>query len=277
MKTSRLARGTLYAYGAVVLSFLVLPVIAVIPLSFNAGSFLSYPVSGWSLRWYQNLAGGEAGWIGAFQNSLLVATLATAIATPLGTFAALGLARLNSMFKPLIVAVLLAPMFVPAIIIAVATYFVYAPLGLTNSYLGLVLAHATLATPFVVIVVHATLQGFDGSLLRAGASLGAPPILVIRKVLVPIIAPGIFAAAVFAFTTSFDEVVVAMFLAGSAEKTLPLKMFEGARDQISPAIIAAATILALVSITLLGALELIRRRRAPLQPLSASTDRAGYR
>jgi putative spermidine/putrescine transport system permease protein len=134
-----------------------------------------------------------------------------------------------------------------------------------------------LATPFVVIVVHATLQGFDGSLLRAAASLGAPPALVIRRVLVPIIAPGIFAAAIFAFTTSFDEVVVAMFLAGSAQKTLPLKMFEGARDQISPAIIAAATVLAVVSVTLLGALEFIRRRRSPPRPPSGSAGRAAYR
>lgn len=276
MSTGKIGRAVLCMYGALVLAFLVLPIVAVIPLSFNAGSFLSYPLAGVSLRWYAHLIGG-GGWLEAFRNSLLVATLATAIATPLGTLAALGLARLASAFKPLIVAVLLAPMFVPAIIIAVATYYVYAPLGLTNSYLGLVLAHATLATPFVVIVVHATLQGFDGSLLRAGASLGAPPALVIRRVLVPIIAPGIFAAAVFAFTTSFDEVVVAMFLAGSAQKTLPLKMFEGARDQISPAIIAAATVLAVVSVTLLGALEFIRRRRSPPRPPSGSAGRAAYR
>jgi putative spermidine/putrescine transport system permease protein len=276
MNAGKAGRAVLYTYGALVFAFLVLPIVAVIPLSFNAGSFLSYPLTGVSLRWYAHLAGG-GGWLEAFRNSLLVATLATAIATPLGTLAALGLARLESAFKPLIVAVLLAPMFVPAIIIAVATYYVYAPLGLTNSYLGLVLAHATLATPFVVIVVHATLQGFDGTLLRAAASLGAPPTLVIRRVLVPIIAPGIFAAAIFAFTTSFDEVVVAMFLAGSAQKTLPLKMFEGARDQISPAIIAAATVLAVVSITLLGALDFIRRRRFPPRPPSGSAGRAAYR
>jgi len=256
-----LARLALHVFCGLVFAFLLLPVLAIMPLSFNAGSFLSYPLAGISLRWYANLA-GSAGWLAAFRNSLLVALAVTALATPLGALAALGLARLTSVFKPLIVAVLLAPMFVPVIIIAVATYFLYAPLGLTNSYLGLVLAHTTLATPFVVLVVRAALRGFDGSVLRAAASLGARPLTVIRRVLLPLIAPSVMTAAVFAFMTSFDEIVVAMFLAGTAHKTLPLQMFDGARDQISPAITAAATLLVVVSVLLLGIVEWLRRRRA---------------
>lgn len=259
----RARRVALYAYCAVVFVFLVAPILAIAPLSFNSGSFLSYPLDGFSLRWYAELFGSR-GWGTAFRNSLLVAIAATGLATPLGTLAALGLARMSGAFKPLAIAVLLSPMFVPIIIVAVAVYFLYAPLGLTNSYLGLVLAHTTLATPFVVIVVHASLQGVDSSLLRAAASLGAPPMEAFFRVLLPLIAPGAVAGAIFAFMTSFDEIVVAMFLAGATQKTLPLQMWDGVRDQISPAITAAATLLTVTSVLLLGVVEVMRQRRARL-------------
>lgn len=260
---NRIARGGLFALSLLVCAFLVLPIFAIVPLSFNSGSFLSYPLAGVSLRWYEELI-GSSGWVSAFRNSLLVATATTALATPLGTLAALGLTRLSSPLKPLLIALLMAPMFVPVIIVAVATYFLYARLGLAQSFLGLILGHTALATPFVVLVVHASLQGFDSSLLRAGSSLGARPVLVITRILLPLIAPGMFAAAVFAFTTSFDEIVVAMLLAGVEQKTLPLQMFDGVRDHISPAITAAATLLVFTSIILLGVVEIMRRRRARL-------------
>ncbi len=260
---TRVARVGLYVFGALVCAFLLLPILAVVPLSFNAGAFLSYPLSGVSLRWYEDLF-GSSGWSTAFCNSLVVAAATTALATPLGTLAALGLARLSSKLKPLMIALLLAPMFVPVIIVAVAVYYLFAPLGLAHSFLGLVLGHTILATPFVVIVVHATLRGFDVSLLRAASSLGAPPLTVLRRILLPLIAPGVFAAAVFAFTTSFDEIVLALLLAGAGQKTLPLQMFDGVHDQISPAITAAATLLFLLSVLLLWMVELMRRRRARL-------------
>jgi putative spermidine/putrescine transport system permease protein len=258
--SSRPVRLALFVYCAFALGFLLLPILAIVPLSFNSGSFLTYPLAGVSLRWYEELA-HSPGWWAAFRNSLLIAVAATLIATPLGALAALGLARLTSTLKSFIVVMLLAPMFVPVIVVGVATYFVYAPLGLANSYIGLVLAHATLATPFVVVVVHSALQGLDVSVLRASASLGAPPATVLWRVLLPLIAPGVAAAAIFAFATSFDEVVVTLFLAGTAQKTLPLKMFESVREQISPAIAAAATLLVLTSVALLSGMELLRRRR----------------
>lgn len=259
----RLARPALYAFSALVCAFLVLPIVAIVPLSFNAGSFLSYPLAGLSLRWYEELI-GSAGWASAFRNSLLVAGATTALATPLGTLAALGLTRVSAAVKPVLIAILLAPMFVPVITVAVATYFLYARLGLAHTFLGLILSHTALAVPFVVLVVHASLQGFDSSLLRAASSLGARPAIVVRRILLPLIAPGMFAAAVFAFTTSFDEIVVAMMIAGVEQKTLPLQMFDGVRDHISPAITAAATLLVLSSIVLFGVVELMRRRRARL-------------
>jgi putative spermidine/putrescine transport system permease protein len=259
----RITRVSLYVVSGLVCAFLVLPILAIVPLSFNSGSFLTYPLAGWSLRWYEELI-GSSGWMSAFRNSLLVAAATTALATPLGTLAALGLTRLASSLKPVLIAMLLAPMFAPVIVVAVATYFLYAKLGLAHSFFGLILGHTALATPFVVLVVHASLQGFDGSLLRAASSLGAPPVTVLRKVLLPLITPGMFAAAIFAFTTSFDEIVVAMLLAGVEEKTLPLKMFDGVREHISPAITAAATLLVVTSVILLGTVEFLRRRRARL-------------
>jgi len=262
--SQKVTRALLGFFCALVLAFLIVPVLAIVPLSFNESSLLSYPLTGFSLRWYQDLF-GSSGWMAAFRNSVLIASSTTVLATPLGTLAALGLTRLTSPLKPLIVAALLAPLFMPVIIVAVATYFLYAPLGLANGYLGIVLAHTTLAAPFVVLVVQAALQGFDASLLRAGASLGAPPLSVLWRVLLPLIAPGVFAAAVFAFMTSFDEMVVTMLLAGPRQKTLPLKMFEGVREEISPTITAAATLLVVTSIFLLGVVELMRRRRLRLQ------------
>jgi putative spermidine/putrescine transport system permease protein len=255
-----LNRRALYCGCALTLAFLIAPLVAIMPLSFNSGSFLTYPLAGLSLRWYSNLVtGGD--WLSAVGNSLWVATAVAVLATPLGTLAALGLARLPRPVKPLVMTVLLAPMFVPVIIVAVATYLVYAPLGLADTYSGLILAHTTLAAPFAVVLINAALQGVDPSVLRAAASLGAPPPTVMLRVLLPLIAPGVVAAAVVSFATSFDEIVVALFLAGTEHKTLPMKMFEGARDEISPAITAASTVLVMMSLLFLGVVEAVRRRR----------------
>jgi putative spermidine/putrescine transport system permease protein len=261
--TGHVARFGYWALCAAIFAFLVLPIAAIIPLSFNSGSFLSYPLAGFSLRWYRELFVSPY-WSAAFANSLIVAVATTALATPLGTLAALGAARLTTRWQPLVMGVLIAPMVVPVIVLALGAYFLYAPLRLTDSYLGLILAHTTLAVPFVVLVVHASLQGFDASLLRAAASLGANPRLAMLKVLLPAIAPSVLSGAIFAFMTSFDEIVVAIFLAGPEQRTLPLQMFDGVRDQVSPVITAAATVLISTSVVLLGAVELLRRRGARL-------------
>ena len=250
-----------YGFCALVFIFLVVPIVAVVPLSFNSGTFLTYPLEGFSLRWYDDFFTSPR-WLPALRNSIVVGIATTAIATPLGTLAALGLVRAEFRLKPVVVGLLISPLIVPVIITAIGIYFVYSPLGLTSSRLGLVLAHAVLATPFVVVVVHATLQGFDPALWRAALSLGAPPLAVFRKVILPLIAPGVISGAIFAFTTSFDEIVTTIFIAGPEQRTLPLQMFDGVREQISPTITAAATLLIAVSVVMLGAIEALRRRSA---------------
>ena len=266
-RRERIGRVALVVVAGAVLAFLLLPILAIVPMSFNPTSFLVFPSGEWSLRWYRVLA-TSPDWTRAFVNSLAIATATTVIATPLGTLAAIGLVNLRSRVRPLIVALLGAPLVVPVIVVAIAFYFLFAPLGLTNSFTGLVIAHSVLAAPFVVVVVAASLHGFDISLLRAGASLGAPPLTVMTRVLLPLIGPGVAAGGVFAFMTSFDETVVALFLAGPEQRTLPIQMFEGVREQISPAITAAATLLVIASTLLLGSAELLRRRAERLyQPL----------
>ncbi|WP_338424534.1 ABC transporter permease [Sphingopyxis kveilinensis] len=267
----RAGRAALIVYSALVFAFLVLPILAVVPLSLNPGSFLVFPESGLSLRWYRTLAESPQ-WTHSFANSLKIAVATTLIATPLGTLAAIGLAHMQSRAKPVIVAIISAPLVVPIVVVAVAFYFLFAPLGLVNGPVGLIVAHSALALPFVVIVVHASLHGLDSELLRAASSLGARPVTVLIRILMPLTAPGIAAGAVFAFMTSFDETTVALFIAGPEQRTLPIQMFEGVREQISPAIAAAATLLVIASTLLLGAAELLRRRGERMRAASLGTS-----
>ena len=249
------------------LIFLVVPILVIVPLSFNEGSFLSYPLSGFSLRWYQEFLGSQE-WMRALRNSLVIAPAATLLATGLGTLAAVGLSRGEFRGKGLIMAILISPMIAPVVIIAVALYFFFARLNLLNSYLGLVLAHAALGVPFVVITVAATLQGYDRNFSRAAASLGAPPFMTFRKVMLPLIAPGVISGALFAFATSFDEVVVTLFLASPAQRTLPMQMFGGIRENLNPTIAAAATLMVAASAVLLLLMEWLRRRNERLRASS---------
>jgi putative spermidine/putrescine transport system permease protein len=248
---------------ALVLLFLLLPILAIVPLSFNASTFLTYPMPGLSMRWYQEVFAGDR-WLLPMRNSLLVALATTALATVLGTLAALGLARMKPRLRSLAMGLVLSPIIIPVVITAVGTYFMFAPLGLTNSILGLVIAHTVVAVPFVVITVAATVQGFDTNLLRAAASLGASPVTVFRRVMLPLILPGVTSGAVFAFAASLDEIVISLFLAGPEQRTLPLQMLSGVREEISPSITAVATLLVIVSALLLATVELLRRRSARL-------------
>lgn len=251
---------TFRIFCAGVLVFLILPVLVIVPLSFNVSSFLTYPLDGFSLRWYQEIFDPNGPWLAALKNSLIVAPFATLLAMTLGTLAAVGLNKADFPGKGLILALLISPMVVPLVIVAVGMYFFFAEVGLLNSFLGLVLAHAVLGTPFVVITVNATLQGFDHNQVRAGASLGANPLRVFFKVVLPQILPGVASGGLFAFATSFDEVVVALFIASPSERTLPMQMFSGIRENISPAIAAMATIMIILSALLLLVMELLRRR-----------------
>jgi len=280
--------------------FLIAPIIVIIPLSFNTEPYftftsemLSLDPKGYSLRWYDSLLTygmlapeaprdsawyadmwRNAAWVKAAKNSLIVGFWATVLATILGTLAALGLSRPDMPYRRTIMAILISPMIVPIIIIATGMFFFFSNpcsiLGiscgrLTSTYTGIILAHTILGIPFVIITVTATLVGFDQSLNRAAASLGANPRRTFFKVTLPLILPGVISGALFAFVTSFDEVVAVLFLAGADQQTIPRQMWNGIREQISPAILAVATILVIISIGLLTAVELLRRRSERLR------------
>ncbi|MBB2496719.1 ABC transporter permease [Aquipseudomonas ullengensis] len=249
---------------ALVLLFLILPVLVIIPLSFNSGSFLVYPLQGFSLRWYADFF-TSAEWVRALTNSLIVAPAATVLAMIFGTLASIGLTRGEFRGKALVMSLLISPMVAPVVIVGVASYLFFAPLGLGNSFISLILVHAVLGVPFVIITVSATLQGFNYNLVRAAASLGATPLTAFRRVTLPLIAPGVISGALFAFATSFDEVVVTLFLAGPEQATLPRQMFSGIRENLSPTIAAAATLLIGFSIVMLLTLEWLRGRSEKLR------------
>jgi putative spermidine/putrescine transport system permease protein len=260
----RLTSAGLAALTALVLVFLVAPIAIIVPLSFSSGSFFFYPLPGFSLRWYQDFFTSSF-WLPSVWNSLIVGVSATLLATLLGTLGALGMWRARFPGQGLILALLISPMVVPVIIVAVGVYFAFAPLGLTDGYAGLVLAHATLGVPFVVVTVLATLSGFDRTLLRAASSLGARPLETFRRVTLPLILPGVLSGAIFAFAASFDEVVVALLIAGPGQRTLPRQMFSGINDNISLTITAAATMLIAISLLLMIAVGWLRGRSARLR------------
>lgn len=244
---------------AAILLFLIVPVLVIIPLSFNGGSFLTFPLEGVSLRWYRQLFASE-NWMTAIRNSFLIAVITTALATALGTMAAIGMQRLPGKLKTAMQMFITSPVIVPVVISATGLYFLYAPIGLNNSLAGLVLSHTVLAVPFVVVTVAATLEGFDMNLMRAAASSGAAPVLAFRRIMLPLIAPGVISGALFAFAVSFDDIVMAIFLAGPKQRTIPLQMFNGVREEINPTIAAAATILVILSVLLLSAVEYLKHR-----------------
>ncbi|MBI2717543.1 MAG: ABC transporter permease [Rhizobiales bacterium] len=256
-----------WVFTGLVLLFLITPILAVIPLSFNAEPYFSYPMPGLSLQWYRDFFGNQR-WTGALLLSVKLAVAVTILATALGTMAALGLARTQLPLRSIILGLLLLPMIVPVIIVAVAVFMSFGYFGLIGTFAGLALAHTALATPFVVITVTSTLTSFDWTLQRAAQGLGATPFFTFRKVILPLILPGVVTGGLFAFTTSFDEVVVALFLASAEQRTLPKQMFSGIREMISPTITAAATIQVVFSVCLLVGAELLRRRSERLRGMT---------
>ena len=248
--------------------FLIAPILVIVPLSFNAEPYftftegmLRFDSDAYSLRWYREIA-SNAQWTRALGNSLLIGAAATVLATVLGTLAALGLASRAMPARRLAMGLLISPMVTPLIISAAGMFFFYSTLGLSQTHLGLILAHAALGTPFVVITVTATLSAFDANLTRAAASLGAGPLRTFRRVQLPLIAPGVLSGALFAFAASFDEVVVVLFMAGEDQRTIPRQMWAGIREQISPAILAVATFLIVFAVLLLLTVEWLRGRAA---------------
>jgi putative spermidine/putrescine transport system permease protein len=271
----------------IIFTFLITPILVVMPLSFNAQDFftftpemLQFDPEGYSLKHYKDFFTNNE-WQRSFKNSLLIAPVATLVSVSLGTLAAIGLSQSHVPFKRAITAILISPMIVPLIISATGMFFFYSHvgnfledrIGLDKNFVGyvkVILAHSVLGIPFVIITVTATLVGFDSSLTRAAANMGADPVRTFFKIQMPLILPGVISGGLFAFITSFDEVVVVMFVGSTNQKTLPWQMFTGLREQISPTILAVATILVAISIALLVTLELLRRRSERLRGLSPS-------
>lgn len=243
----------------IIFFYLIFPLLTIIPLSFNSGELLSYPMQGFDLKWYEDFF-GSGRWGLAIKNSLIIGLSSMVFATILGTSAAVGINRADFPGKPLIVALLISPMMIPLVITALSLYLFFGKFGLNSTYTGLILAHTILGMPFVLITVSATLQSFDYNLMRAGSSLGASPLRVFFKIVLPNIAPGVFSGALFAFATSLDEVVVVMFIAGPSHRTIPRQMFSGIRENLSPTLLAAATVLIVFAAVLMLTLELLRKR-----------------
>ncbi len=254
--------------------FLIAPILVILPLSFNAQDFFTFTPEmlalspeGYSLKHYQDFF-SNSDWQHALLNSVKIAPMATLLSVSFGTLAAIGLSQDHVPFRRAIMAILISPMIVPLIISAAGMFFFYSRIGLQGTYWGVVLSHAALGIPFVIITVTATLVGFDRSLTRAAANMGAGPVTTFFRVQMPLILPGVISGGLFAFITSFDEVVVVLFVGSSGQKTLPWQMFTGLREQISPTILAVATILVAISIALLTTVELLRRRSERLRGMS---------
>ena len=277
---------------ALIFLFLISPILIVLPLSFNVEPYfsftegmLSFDPAAFSTRWYADILRNgmaapdaiegwwadmwqNAQWVRSIKNSFFIGIFATLLATALGTLAAIGLSRSEMPYKGAIMATLISPMIVPLVITASGLFYSFSQVGLAKTYVGLILAHAVLGTPFVIITVTATLVGFDKSLVRAAASMGANPVTTFFKVQMPLILPGVISGALFAFITSFDEVVVVLQMADVEQRTIPRQMFSGIKEQISPTILAVATILVIISIGLLTAVEMLRRRSERLRGMS---------
>ena len=254
--------------------FLIAPILVIIPLSFNAEPYftftegmMSLKSDAYSTRWYADIAKNPQ-WAFSAVNSIIVAVCSTLLATFLGTLAALGLSQSHMPYKSAVMGVLISPMIVPLIISAAGMFFFYSNIGLAHTLPGLILAHAVLGTPFVGITVTATLTGFDNSLTRASQSLGADSRKTFFKVQMPLILPGVISGALFAFITSFDEVVIVFFLAGFEQRTIPRQMWAGIREQISPTIMAVANCLIVMSTLILVSAELLRRRSERLRGIN---------
>ncbi|MDA7453647.1 ABC transporter permease [Candidatus Pelagibacter ubique] len=268
-----------YAYLTIcglVFFFLIAPLFVILPLSFNAEQYIHFSKGmialdpdAFSLRWYEDMIYGTKNpWGLATKNSLIIAFFATIGSTVLGTVAALGLSSRHMPYKAAFMALLISPMIVPLIISGTAIFFFMAKVGLAATHTGIILSHIILGTPFVVITVTATLTGFDHSVTRAASSLGSNPVNTFMKITLPLILPGVISGALFAFVTSFDEVVVVLFLAGLENTTIPIQMWVGLREQLSPTIMAVATCLIIMSTLILVSAELLRRRSERLRGIN---------
>jgi putative spermidine/putrescine transport system permease protein len=254
-------RIALSAFAALVGAFLLLPIFAVIPAAFNASSFIRLPPDAWSGRWWGTFF-ADSTWRRALMTSLQVATLAAALSVVLGTAAALGIARLGGWMRQLALAIFVGPVIVPVIVLAVALYSLARSAGLVGTIATLAIAHTMLALPYVALNVGVSLAALDPRLALAATGLAASPWRVFRTVTLPLIMPGVLGGGVFAFVTSFDEVVLSIFLAGPQAKTLPVRIWEEIRVEYTPVVAVAATIMIALAVAAVAASRMIQRRHA---------------
>jgi putative spermidine/putrescine transport system permease protein len=246
-------------FGAIVLAFLLLPIFAVVPASLNAQSFIKIPPDGYSLRWYRAFF-ADSDWATSLANSTKVAALVCIFTIIIGTMVAIAINRLGPRLRLIVTGLVMAPLIVPAIMISIALYYVSRQVGLYGTIPGLALGHSLLCLPFVVINVGVSLKRLDQNLLRAAAGLGADGFHIFRTVTLPAIMPGLAAGAAFAFVTSFDEVIISIFIAGYGAKTLPVKLWEQIRVEFTPESAAGSTIILLLTVVLFIAVRLVRSR-----------------
>jgi putative spermidine/putrescine transport system permease protein len=253
-------------FGVLSVTFLVAPLFAILPLAFTSSIFLNYPISAYSMRWFNELMTAEV-WRRSIINSLIIGGGTTALATLLGTLAALGLRGRRLPLSGALRTAFLLPMVVPAVVLGVGMQILFVQLGLANSYIGVIIAHTVVAVPFVLVNVSSALAGIESRVERAAASLGAAPIAVFRRITLPLALPGVISGAAFAFATSLDEVVLTLFVAGPNQRTLARQMFSTIRENISPAIAAAALLFIVGTILVAAVVFLLRAWRAP-QPMN---------
>lgn len=238
--------------------FLVVPTLVVVPMSLTASNALSFPPEGFSIRWYAKMLTDPA-WSISLVNSIQVAVITATIATVLGTLAALGMIRGRFPGKSLVNALMLSPLVVPLIVIAVGMFLLYVRWRITGSLVGLVFAHTALALPFVIVTASTSLRTMDRGIELAAQTLGAGPIQTFTRVTLPIILPGVIAGALFAFITSWDEVIVAIFLTTVRFRTLPVVMWEQINESVDPTVAAVSTTLLVVTTTILIVIFFVRR------------------
>lgn len=252
-------RASLYGYVGLVAMFLFAPLLIVVPMSFSDSTLLAFPPRGLSLRWYNEYFGSPA-WLDATWVSVKVGVIVALAATSLGTAAALGISRGAFPGRAALQGFILSPLVAPVIVLAVGLYYLFSFGRLNGTLTGLVVGHVVLTFPYATVVISASLEEFDRRLEQAALGLGATPFQTFRRITLPLIAPGVVVAMLFSFLTSFDEVVLAIFITGPETTTLPRKMWEGIRFELNPTIAAVSTLLIAVSWSLMLVAALARRR-----------------
>jgi putative spermidine/putrescine transport system permease protein len=257
------------AVVGLILLFLAFPILVVVIVSFSSATYLTFPPPAFGLKWYAAYF-GNADWLRPTWLSLWVAGAVVVLSTTLGTLAAIGIAKLPRGLRLLVIGLILSPLIVPVIVVAIGIYYAFSRYGLVGSPFGMVLAHTCLAVPFVVTSVSASLAGIDPRLEQAALSLGATPRATFFQVTLPLIRPGVLVGALFAFISSFDELVVSLFLSGSGAVTLPRRMWDDLRFQIDPTIAAVSTLTIVLTVLLMACAHFLRRRTELIRTTSSS-------